>query len=136
MPGELFPSFTPILIRLRDLRTLANNLTTTLETYLEHLDFVQSDGGWLTDRNQRFLFLLDGFDELLLQGGVKSGETGGLKEFLDQVVSFSKGSHHRFVITGRPLSLQGIDRLISQSENLVRLELCSMQDDDQRSAVR
>jgi uncharacterized protein YjbI with pentapeptide repeats len=127
---ELFPSFTPILIRLRDLRTLANNLTTTLETYLEHLDFVQSDGGWLTDRNQRFLFLLDGFDELLLQGGVKSGETGGLKEFLDQVVSFQKDSHHRFVITGRPLSLQGIDRLISQSKNLVRLALCPIQDED------
>ncbi|MBE9028572.1 pentapeptide repeat-containing protein, partial [filamentous cyanobacterium LEGE 11480] len=127
---ELFPSFTPILIRLRDLRTLANNLTTTLETHLEHWDFVQSDGGWLTDRNQRFLFLLDGFDELLLQGGVKSGETGGLKEFLEQVVSFQKGSHHRFVITGRPLSLQGIDRLISQNKNLVRLALCPMQDAD------
>jgi uncharacterized protein YjbI with pentapeptide repeats len=126
---EIFPSFTPILIRLRDLKTLATNLTTTLGTYLEHLDFVQSDGGWLTDRNQRFLFLLDGFDELLLQGGVKSGETGGLKEFLDQVVSFQRDSHHRFIITGRPLSLQGIDRLISQSKNLTRLALCSMQND-------
>jgi hypothetical protein len=127
---ELYPSFTPILIRLRDLRTLANNLTTTLETHLENSDFVQSDGGWLTDKNQRFLFLLDGFDELLLQGGVKSGETGGLKEFLDQVVSFQKNSHHRFVITGRPLSLQGIDRLISQSKNLVRMALCPMQNED------
>jgi NACHT domain len=125
---ELFPSFIPILIRLRDLRTLANNLTTTLQTYLQHLDFVQADSGWLTDRNQRFLFLLDGFDELVLQGVVKSGETGGLKEFLDQVVIFQKDSHHRFVITGRPLSLQGIDRLISQSKNLTRLALCPMQD--------
>ncbi len=126
---ELFPSFTPILIRLRNLRSLANNLTTTLETYLENLDFVQSDRGWLTDRNQRFLFLLDGFDELLLQSGVKGGDTDGLKEFLEQVTSFQKDSHHRFVITGRPLALQGIDRLISQSKNLVRLTLCPMQDD-------
>lgn len=30
---ELFPSFTPILIRLRELRTLAVNLTETLEAY-------------------------------------------------------------------------------------------------------
>jgi len=127
---ELFPSFTPILIRLRDLRTLAVSLTETLEAYLQHSEFVTDDSGWLSDRNQRFLFLLDGFDELLLQGGVKSGETGGLKEFLDQVVQFQKGSHHRFVITGRPLSLQGIDRTISQSKNLVRLALCSMQDED------
>ncbi len=127
---ELFPSFTPILIRLRDLRTLAVNLTETLEAYLQHSEFVTDDSGWLSDRNQRFLFLFDGFDELLLQGGVKSGETGGLKEFLDQVVQFQKGSHHRFVITGRPLSLQGIDRTISQSKNLVRLALCPMQDGD------
>ena len=127
---ELFPSFTPILIRLRDLRTLAVNLTETLEAYLQHSEFVTDDSGWLSDRNQRFLFLLDGFDELLLQGGVKSGETGGLKEFLDQVVQFQKDSHHRFVITGRPLSLQGIDRVISQSKNLVRLALYPMQDED------
>jgi uncharacterized protein YjbI with pentapeptide repeats len=79
------------------------------------------------------LFLLDGFDELLLQGGVKSGETGGLKEFLEQVERFQRDSHHRFVITGRPLSLQGIDRLISQSKNLARLSLCSMQDDDREA---
>jgi NACHT domain len=125
---ELFPSFTPILIRLRELRQLARNLTETLETHLEHWEFVPKDGGWLSDRNQRFLFLLDGFDELVLQGGVRSGETGGLKDFLEQVVQFQRDSHHRFVITGRPLSLQGIDRLISQSENLARLALCPMGD--------
>lgn len=127
---DLYPSFTPILIRLRDLRKLANNLTETLEAELQYCEFVTTDNGWLTDLNQRFLFLLDGFDELLLQGGVKSGETGGLKEFLEQVERFQRDSHHRFVITGRPLSLQGIDRLISQSKNLARLSLCSMQDDD------
>jgi hypothetical protein len=127
---ELYPSFTPILIRLRDLRTLAKNLTETLETYLESWSFATTDDGWLTDQNQRFLFLFDGFDELLLQGGVKSGETGGLKEFLGQVEQFQRDSHHRFVITGRPLSLQGIDRLISQSKNLARLSLCPMRDDD------
>ena len=127
---DLYPSFTPILIRLRDLRKLANNLTETLEAELQYCEFVTTDSGWLTDLNQRFLFLLDGFDELLLQGGVKSGETGGLKEFLEQVERFQRDSHHRFVITGRPLSLQGIDRLISQSKNLARLSLCPMQDDD------
>jgi len=65
---NLHPSFTPILIRLRDVRVLKDNLTDTLENYLENVDFIQSDSGWLTDKNTRFLFLLDGFDELLLEG--------------------------------------------------------------------
>ena len=42
---ELYSAFIPILIRLRDVRTLENNLTQTLETHLQDLDFVTSDGG-------------------------------------------------------------------------------------------
>ncbi|MBD2362430.1 pentapeptide repeat-containing protein [Anabaena minutissima FACHB-250] len=123
---ELHPSFTPILIRLRDLRALKDNLTDTLENYLENLDFVQSDSGWLTDKNTRFLFLLDGFDELLLEGRA----SGGLKEFLEQVERFQKDSlcHHQFLVTGRPLALQGIDRLLSQTKSLKRVELQPMDD--------
>ncbi|WP_190711088.1 pentapeptide repeat-containing protein [Leptolyngbya sp. FACHB-402] len=116
--------FSPIVIRLRYLRSLANNLTQTLESYLQNLDFVTSDSSWLTDRNTRFLFLLDGFDELLLEGR----SSGGLKEFLTQVEDFQRSSHHRFVITGRPLSLQGIDRVITQSKKLVRVAILPMED--------
>jgi hypothetical protein len=42
----------------------------------------------LTDRNLRFLFLLDGFDELLMEGRT----SGGLEEFLKQVGSFRKAA--------------------------------------------
>ncbi|NEQ50929.1 MAG: NACHT domain-containing protein [Leptolyngbya sp. SIO3F4] len=127
---ELFPAYIPILIRLRQVQSLENNLTQTLTNCLEHQDFVASDAGWLTDNNTRFLFLLDGFDELLLEGR----ESGGLKEFLQQVEQFQlrPGNHHRFVITGRPLSLQGIDRLISQTQELERLELQPMNDELQK----
>ncbi|MEH1857552.1 MAG: pentapeptide repeat-containing protein [Nostoc sp.] len=123
---ELHPSFTPILIRLRDLRVLKDNLTDTLENYLQHLDFVTSDSGWLTDKNTRFLFLLDGFDELLLEGRA----SGGLKEFLEQVEQFQKDPfcRHQFLITGRPLALQGIERLLSQTKSLKRVELQPMDD--------
>jgi uncharacterized protein YjbI with pentapeptide repeats len=122
---NLHPSFTPILIRLRDVRVLKDNLTETLENYLENVDFVQSDSGWLTDKNTRFLFLLDGFDELLLEG-----RANGLKEFLEQVEKFQKDSscHHQFIVTGRPLALQGIDRLLSQTKSLKRVELQPMND--------
>lgn len=121
---SLCPAYIPILIRLREIKTLATSLTQTLATYLETRDFVNSDPGWLTDDNTRFLFLLDGFDELLLEGR----ESGGLKEFLEQVERFQKDSHHRFLITGRPLSLQGIERLIS-ARDLQRVELQPMRDE-------
>ena len=123
---KLHPSFTPILIRLRDLRILKDNLTDTLENYLQHLDFVTSDSGWLTDKNTRFLFLLDGFDELLLEGRA----SGGLKEFLEQVEQFQKDRlcQHQFLVTGRPLALQGIERLLSQTKSLKRVELQPMDD--------
>jgi uncharacterized protein YjbI with pentapeptide repeats len=122
-----YPSYTPILIRLRGLRTLSNRLQDTLASSpeLQNCDFVTSDPGWLTDRNIRFLFLLDGFDELLLREG---GATGGLKELLEQVEQFQQNSHHRFVITGRPLALLQVERLISQTRNLERIEVQPMDD--------
>ncbi len=119
------PNFTPILIRLRELRALAGNLTDTLNTYLQNLDFVTSDSGWLTDKNTRFLFLLDGFDELLLEGRA----SGGLKEFLLQVQDFQRHLHHRFLITGRPLALQGIERQLSQTQQLERVAILPMNDE-------
>ncbi|MBJ7294931.1 MAG: NACHT domain-containing protein, partial [Dolichospermum sp.] len=121
---ELHPSFTPILIRLCDLRVLEHNLTDTLKNQLETFDFVSSDSGWLTDKKTRFLFLLDGFDELLLQGR----SSGGLQEFLQQVEHFQRDSDHRFLVTGRPLALQGIERLLSQTKSLARVELQPMDD--------
>lgn len=121
---ELYPAFIPILIRLRDVRILENNLTQTLETHLQGLDFVQSDSGWLTDENTRFLLIFDGFDELLLQGR----EGGGLKELVQQLGDFQRNSHHQCLVTGRPLALQGVDRMLTQTKNLARVRLEPMAD--------
>jgi Pentapeptide repeats (8 copies)/NACHT domain len=122
-----YPSYIPVLIRLRGLRSLTNRLQDTLESSpeLQTCDFVTSDPGWLTDSTIRFLFLLDGFDELLLEGR----STGGLQEFLQQVEQFQQGSHHRFVITGRPLALMQVEKLISQTRNIERIELQPMDND-------
>ncbi len=92
------------------IKALENNLTDTLENYLEAVDFVKSNSGWLTDKNTRFLFLLDGFDELLLEGRV----SGGLKDFLQQVEDFQRNSNHRFVVTGLHEAL-GISLEIAQN---------------------
>jgi hypothetical protein len=119
--AEFGDAFIPLRIPLRHLRKLANNLTETLEDCpdLEQMWFVRGDSGWLADKNTRFLIILDGFDELLLEGRV----TGGLKEFLQQVTDFQRRSHHQLLVTGRPLALQGIDRLITQNKDLERVRL-------------
>jgi len=125
---HLHPSWTPILIRLRDVRTIEKDFEETLRKAVDR-DFADTDPGWLTDRNIRFLFLLDGFDELLMEGRT----SGGLEEFLRQVGRFQEScannseKGHRVLITGRSLSLHSIDRLMPS--NLERVEILPMDDE-------
>ena len=122
-----YPRWTPILIRLRDLRSLEKDFEETLRKAVDR-DFAKNDPGWLTDRNIRFLFLLDGFDELLMEGRT----SGGLQDFLKQVGRFQEScavnseKGHRVLITGRTLSLQSIERLMPP--NLERMEMLAMND--------
>ena len=121
---EWSPIWIPLLIRLRDVQNFAQDFDKTLEDAIA-TDFTK-DAGWLTDRNTRFLFFLDGFDELLLERGT----TGGLQQFLEQVGLFQKRCAensergHRVVITGRPLALYGVERLMPL--NLERVEIAPM----------
>lgn len=127
---ELHPIWTPILIRLRDLTNIAKDFDETL-TAAVAWDFAKSDRGWLTDRNTRYLFLLDGFDELLLERGASRE----LQDFFDQVARFQQDSKtnsergHRILITGRPLALYGIERLMPS--NLERVEIMPMDEEIQ-----
>ncbi len=119
-----YPIWIPILIRLRDLPKLQDRIEDTLKSALS-TDFAENDNGWLTDRNTRFLFLLDGFDELLMEGRT----TGGLELFLDQVGKFqerctSPEMGHRVIVTGRPLALHGVERLLPN--NLERVKILPM----------
>jgi uncharacterized protein YjbI with pentapeptide repeats len=122
---ELYPIWIPILIRLRDIDISADDFDTLLRNSV-NTDFARSDNGWLTDRNTRFLFILDGFDELLLQ----RGRDRSLKDFLERISSFQDGCKnikergHRIVITGRPLALFGIER--EMRPNLERVKILDM----------
>ena len=125
---HLYPNWIPILVRLRDVE-LQPQLGETLRQAVK-CDFAVKDDGWLTDTNTRFLFLLDGFDELVLS----QREGQGLKEFLDNVARFQRDcakypeeQGHRVLVTGRPMALQGYE--YSLPNNLNRVEIQSMKND-------
>ncbi|MEG4021641.1 pentapeptide repeat-containing protein [Microcoleus sp. S13C4] len=123
---HLHPVWTPVLIRLRDIPILQKSFRETLKEAV-NAGFA-SDDGWLTDRNTRYLFFLDGFDELLMEGR----SSGGLEQFLKQVGQFQRDCDqnsemgHRVLITGRTLALQGIER--QMPDNLERVEIQIMDD--------
>ncbi len=122
-----YPRWVPIMIRLRDVHTIEKDFEETLRKAVDR-DFTRNDPGWLTDRNLRFLFLLDGLDELLLQGRT----SGGLEHFLRQVGRFQESCQsnsekgHRVLITGRSLCWHSIERLMPP--NLERLEIMALND--------
>lgn len=122
------PRWTPISIRLRDVSVLSKDFEETLAKAVDR-DFAKTDSGWLTDRNVNFLFILDGFDELLMEGRT----SGGLDNFLDQVGRFQEQcarnteKHHRVLITGRTLALQSIESRMPS--NLTRIEILPMDDE-------
>ncbi|UNU25354.1 pentapeptide repeat-containing protein [Microcoleus vaginatus] len=117
---HLHPIWTPVLIRLRDIPTLQKSFRETLQ---EAVNAGFASKGWFTDRNTRYLFFLDGFDELLMEGR----SSGGLEQFLKQVGQFQRDCDrysemgHRVLITGRTLALQGIER--QMPDNLERVEI-------------
>ncbi|WP_016866882.1 pentapeptide repeat-containing protein [Fischerella muscicola] len=125
MRQNLYPIWTPILIRLRDIRTFEKNFENTISQAVDR-DFAKNDDGWLTDKNIRYLFLLDGFDELLME----KRTSDGLEEFLKQVGGFQESCQrnpekgHRLLITGRTLALQSIER--NMPANLERVEILPM----------
>ncbi|MBD1921820.1 NACHT domain-containing protein [Microcoleus sp. FACHB-831] len=122
---NLHPIWTPVLILLRDIPQLQSSFRQTLREAVKP-DFAASDDGWLTDRNTRYLFLLDGFDELLMQGRT----SGGLEEFMSEVGQFQldcqqcKDMGHRVLITGRALALHSIEP--DMPHNLERVEIQPM----------
>lgn len=123
---ELHPSLTPIFIRLRDIDVFEQNFQETLKNALSNVDFVNTDNGWLTDRNTHYLFFLDGFDELRLEGRSRVG----LDRFLQQIATFqqnmqTKETGHRVILTGRAIAFAGI----SLPANLTQVKILTMDSD-------
>ena len=126
---NLHPRLTPIFIPLRNIRNFESSLANILSEALSPHDFVASARypAWLTDRNTRYLFLLDGFDELPREG--RGNDV--IQDFIEKVGYFQQRfqgeeTGHRIILTGRPLALQGINYL---PDNFERVKLLEMNDD-------
>lgn len=121
---NLHPIWTPILIRLRDIETWEGGFEMTLRSAV-YAQFSQSQY-WLHNPNIRFLFILDGFDELLMQ----KRSSLGLEDFLERVAKFQRicqetgEMQHQVIITGRTLALQEIEQQLPS--NLERVEILPM----------
>jgi hypothetical protein len=123
---NLHPIWTPILIRLRDIDTFEPNIENTLRAAVRE-SFANRDD-WLSDRNTRYLFILDGFDELRFEGRTAKG----IEDFIGQVGNYQAqtGCKHQFIVTGRESALHGIENRIPT--NLNRLEIALMDDELQK----
>ncbi|BAZ31033.1 hypothetical protein NIES4074_35030 [Cylindrospermum sp. NIES-4074] len=119
---DIYRRWTPMLIRLRDIEEFQNSLEETLRSRLK-FDFALRDN-WLIDSHTRFLFILDGFDELRIERS--NNQT--VDRFIRQVgtFQFDYQGKHRVIITGREMALHGIDRL---PPNLERVEISAMDAD-------
>jgi uncharacterized protein YjbI with pentapeptide repeats len=121
---HLHPIWTPIFINLKDINIFASRLEDTLAANLS-LNFIQGNGNWLTDKNTRFLFILDGLNELQIEAKINLD----LEAFIKQVAEFqekcknSSEMGHRVLITTRTITLQNIQNL---PQNLERVEILAM----------
>ncbi|MBD2296753.1 pentapeptide repeat-containing protein [Anabaena sphaerica FACHB-251] len=115
---HLHPLWTPILIRLKDINSFSSSLEETLQAELK-VRFIENNHDCLTNKNTRFLFILDGFDDLNIHS----------KVFIQQVAAFQQKCKnqaemgHRVLITGRTNALQYLQKL---PHNLERVEILEM----------
>ena len=103
---SMYPQWTPILINLNDFKILQPSFEYNLRSHLKNT-FVQYTDKWFSSGATRFLFFLDGFDELPPAKNSRS-----LEEFLQQVAEFQKDCSedpnmgHQMILTGRSVALK------------------------------
>ncbi|MEH2317067.1 pentapeptide repeat-containing protein [Nostoc sp.] len=104
---ELYPTWMPVLIRLRDVKygkTLIETLNSAFPINLST---------WLEQENPRCLLLLDGLDELPPSAqGIKAQAI-----FIQQLLNFQSQHRHKIVLTSRSTTLP---KIVSELPQLLR----------------
>ncbi|MEH2292808.1 pentapeptide repeat-containing protein [Nostoc sp.] len=104
---ELYPTWMPVLIRLRDVKygkTLIETLNSAFPINLST---------WLEPENPRCLLLLDGLDEL--PPSVQGIKAQGI--FIQQLLNFQSQHRHKIVLTSRSTTLP---KIVSELPQLLR----------------
>ena len=116
-------SWIPTLIRLQ--HVTQNDLRLGIDEFLQqHINggFTREDI-WLTDRNTRYLFILDGFDDLLMKSSISDVESFMAKiSRFQEICSESSEKEHRFIVTGRTLAIELIEKTLPSNIKRIRIE--------------
>ena len=129
---NLYPIWTPVLINLRNIKEIGKQFEDTLKTII-HQNFCIDTDNWLKNKNIRYLFLLDGLDDLL-----KADKSiVDVLDFLKQVAVFQESCQqapidkgHRVLITTQNVVLQSIESNLPT--NLERVKILSMDNQVQK----
>lgn len=113
----------PLFIRLRD-----PAVKPSVDNFQEMLEKALADKGFSIDteflRKRRFLFILDGFDELVISGGTRVN----LRNFFHSLKEFQKKCsgggawQHKIVVTGRPMAIENPVQDVPESFQRLRIE--------------
>lgn len=115
--------YYPLFIRLRD-----PAVKPSVDNFQEMFEKALADKGFSIDteflRKRRFLFILDGFDELVISGGTRVN----LRNFFHSLKEFQKKCsgggtwQHKIVVTGRPMAIENPVQDIPESFQRLRIE--------------
>jgi hypothetical protein len=119
---ELYPTWMPIVIRLRDI-TYGQSLVATLNSVLP-LDFQLNFATWLKQDNPRCLLLLDGLDEL---PPTKQGNRA--KEiFMQELLNLQLQGRHKILLTSRTETLQQLVAALPQQLKRIVIQPLDVED--------
>ena len=125
---HLHPFWTPILINVKDIKVLSSHLAETLTANLD-VSLIR-DHDWLRNKNHRFVFIFDGWDEL----PIASRNNQNLEKFIQQICEFQQQCEndesmgHKVLITSNLIPLSIISNLPT---NLARVEILPLDQQQQ-----
>lgn len=115
--------YYPLFIRLRD-----PAVKPSVDNFQEMFEKALADKGFSIDteflRKRRFLFILDGFDELVMSGGTRVN----LRNFFYSLMKFQEKCagggtwQHKIVVTGRPMAIENPVQDVPESFQRLRIE--------------
>ncbi|MTJ47981.1 pentapeptide repeat-containing protein [Dolichospermum sp. UHCC 0259] len=126
---HLHPFWTPILINVKDIKVLSSQLAETLTANLD-ISLIRGDHNWLRNKNHRFVFIFDGWDEL----PTASRNNQNLEKFIQQISEFQQQCQndpsmgHKVLITSNVIPLSIISNLPT---NLERVEILPLDQQQQ-----